>query len=104
MSSRTKSEHLFITCNDTGDWQEKEDVDSLVNKPFRSSSNGAHKQVSNKYQFDYAKVSACSQMSPWDIEIKEISLWYGMMFIPLAMQQEKCWEQPLLHEKNAVIL
>lgn len=41
MSSRPKSEHLFITCNETQDWQEKEDVDSLVNKLLRSSSDGA---------------------------------------------------------------
>lgn len=33
-----------------------------------------HKQMSNKYQFDYAQVSACSQMSPSDMEITEISL------------------------------
>jgi len=99
MSSRPESEHLFIICNDTGDWQEKEDVDSLVSKPLRSFSDGAHKQVSNKHQLDYAKVSACSQTSPTDKEIKEISLWYGMMFIPLAMQQQRCWEQPLPHGK-----
>lgn len=47
MSSRPKSVHLFITCSGTGDLQEKEDVDSVVKKLFRSSSNGKYTQVIN---------------------------------------------------------
>lgn len=44
MSSRPKSEHLFITCSDTRDLREKKDMDSVVNKLF---SNGKYKQVIN---------------------------------------------------------
>lgn len=54
MSSSPKSEHLFITCNDTGTGKKKEDVDGLVNKLLRSSSDEAQKRVSNRYKFDYA--------------------------------------------------
>lgn len=78
-------------------------MDSLVNKPLRSCTDEAHKQVSSKYHFDYTKVSVCSQMSPSDTGIKEISLWYGVVFIPPAMEW-KCWEQRSLQGKNAVIL
>lgn len=61
MSSRPKSEHLFITCNDTGDLQEKEGVGSVVNKLLSSSSNGKYKQVINTNLIK-PKFSACSQI------------------------------------------
>lgn len=62
-SSSPKSEHLFITCNDTGTGKKKEDVDGLVNKLLRSSSDEAQNQVSNRYKFDYAGVFACSHLT-----------------------------------------